>query len=230
MLAVALVHHIAAQRDFEGTEERGRENHEHEEENDIRQPVCGQPVEDVGRNAVATHEPSHQDDDGDRQGVEQHDEKEIHKGLETTLCLGFTLTVHEERHGHRNHGEHARRQNGGEAPKDSFENHTPDVGLLASSGFGLSGLNYSGFAVGKVNVLGQGDTLTVFASLIVDFARDGEATVLQFAEGLGKRSRASKLFVLHFKDVVVIHRHIRKVAGLAHSLKKLRSLDVEHRG
>ena len=191
--------------------------------------MSGEPIEDVGSDAIATHKPGHHDDDGDGQGVEQHNENEVHKGFETALSLAFAFAMHEERHGHGNHWEDARREQRGEAPKNGFENHAPDVGLRSSGGFRLSGLNHSGFAINQVDVLGQRDALAILAGLIGNLARNGETAVFQFTEGLGKSRRPSELFVLRFEDVVVVKCDIGKVTSLTHGLEILRGLDVEHR-
>ena len=71
---------------LERTEERCGEYHEYEEENDVRKPVRREPVENVGGHGVTSDQPCEQDDDGDGYGVQEHDEKTVHAGLETASC------------------------------------------------------------------------------------------------------------------------------------------------
>ena len=111
------------QGNFKRAEERGREHHEDDKEQDVREPVGGQPVEDIGRYRFAAQEPGKADDDADGHRIQQHDENPVHKGLEAAAGL----LLEEERHRHGHHREHAGSQEHQEAPEDSLQNQTPQA-------------------------------------------------------------------------------------------------------
>ncbi len=121
---VGFVHHPRGHRDLESSEERCGEDHEYQEEEDVREPVRRQPVEDVGRHGVAAHDAGDHDDGRDRQRVERHDEEPVHTGADAAQ-RGTSGAFHEERDGHRDHREHAGGQQGRKAPEDGFDNQRP---------------------------------------------------------------------------------------------------------
>ena len=123
-LGVGLVHHPRGHRDLESPEERSGEDHEYEEEEDVREPVRRQPVEDVGRHGVAAQNACDDDDGRDGERVERDDEESVHGGTEAAAC-GTSFALHEERNCHRNHREHAGGQQGCKAPEDGFDNQRP---------------------------------------------------------------------------------------------------------
>ena len=83
------------------------------------------PIEYVCRYCLATEKIGEADDDGDRQCVEQNDEKTVHECLESACCRR-RRTFHEERDGHRYHRENARCQKHSKSPEYGLENESPD--------------------------------------------------------------------------------------------------------
>ena len=111
--------------------ERCGEYHEYEEEKNIGQPVRRQPVEDVGRHGIAAHQTRNQNDRRNGKRIERYDEETVHRSLETSRSRR-SAAFHKERYGHRDHREYTRSEQRREAPKNRFDNQTPQ-------GFGLSG-------------------------------------------------------------------------------------------
>ena len=128
---VALIDHPARKRDLEGPEERCGENHEHDEEDQVGKPVRSQPVENVGRHGIAAHQTRNQNDRRNGKRIERYDEETVHRSLETSRSRR-SAAFHKERYGHRDHREYTRSEQRREAPKNRFDNQTPQ-------GFGLSG-------------------------------------------------------------------------------------------
>ena len=86
--------------------------------------MCCEPVENVGRNRIASDEPGHKNQHGYRDGVEQDDEHTVHQGAEAVLRR-LVIPLHKETYRHRDDREYARRQQGREAPEYGGKNHTP---------------------------------------------------------------------------------------------------------
>ena len=73
------------------------------EDEDIREPVSGQPVKDVRSDCRAPECPSKADDQANRNRVQQHNEKPVHQRLEASLTrfvglfeeLTFRVTIND---------------------------------------------------------------------------------------------------------------------------------------
>ena len=66
-------------------EEGCRENHEHDEEYQVRQPVCRKPVEYVGGDRIPSDYPCQADDHTDRNSVQKDNEETVDESLEAAL-------------------------------------------------------------------------------------------------------------------------------------------------
>ena len=121
---VASVHQTARHRDLERSEKGGGENHEDEEEDHVRNPVRGQPVENVGRDGSLSEEVGDDDDDRDRQRVESDDAKSVGQRSESAP-RPVLAAFHEKRHGHRNHRKDAGCQQGCQSPQHGLDDGGP---------------------------------------------------------------------------------------------------------
>ena len=86
----------------------------------------GEPVEDVRRDAAAAGDPGDADDEADRDGVEQDDEEAVEEGFQAALT-GVFAALHEEGDRHRDHREHAGRQEHRESPQDCLQDQCPEI-------------------------------------------------------------------------------------------------------
>ena len=123
-LSVAGVRQLGRKHNLEGSEEGSCEDHEHQEEDDVREPMRCKPVEYVCRHRVASDQACNQNQYGNRHGVQQNDENAVHQGAEAVLRR-LVVPLHEEAYRHRDDREYARRQQSREAPENRSENHTP---------------------------------------------------------------------------------------------------------
>ena len=83
-LCITLVYELAWQGNLESTEERRCKYHKYSEENQVREPVCRNPVEDVGSDCIASRYMRDNDKYGDWQCVECHDKCTIQRCVDST--------------------------------------------------------------------------------------------------------------------------------------------------
>ena len=128
-IRIALVLPGGWEHDLERPEEGGGEDHEHEEEDEVREPVRGQPVEDIGGHGLAAEQAGQTDDDADGHRVQQDDEQAVHEGLEPALVRVFR-PLQEEGDRHRDHREHAGGEEHGETPEDGLYDEGPQAAAI----------------------------------------------------------------------------------------------------